>query len=142
MGHMPATIAGKIRINLMDANLMPPSTEEKVRINRILMIDEAIRSGRFPNAQTLADMAEVHRRTILRDIDYLRDMYRAPIEYDARERGFFYTETNFFIKSVILSEGELFSLALTAYSNNTRIRRLKKDCASFSRKSSNPCQTR
>jgi predicted DNA-binding transcriptional regulator YafY len=48
----------------------------------------------------------------LRDLDYLRDMYHAPIEYDTHHRGFYYTEKNFFIKSVLLSEGELFSLSL------------------------------
>jgi predicted DNA-binding transcriptional regulator YafY len=44
--------------------------EEKVRINRILMIDEAIRSGRFPAIAALARKAEVNGRTIQRDIEY------------------------------------------------------------------------
>jgi predicted DNA-binding transcriptional regulator YafY len=39
-------------------------------------------------------------------------MYEAPIEYDYKRRGYYYSEPNFFIKSVILTEGELFSLAL------------------------------
>jgi predicted DNA-binding transcriptional regulator YafY len=39
-------------------------------------------------------------------------MYQAPIEYDFTRRGFYYTEPNFFIKSIILTEGELFSIAL------------------------------
>lgn len=42
----------------------------------------------------------------------LRDYYRAPLEYSAEKRGWFYTEKNFFIKYVQLDEGELFSLAL------------------------------
>ncbi|WP_010257557.1 helix-turn-helix transcriptional regulator [Treponema primitia] len=86
--------------------------EEKVRINRILVIDEMIRSGRYPNASVLADRTEVNRRTILRDVEYLRDMYQAPIEYDFKRRGYYYTEPNFFVKSVVLTEGELFSVAL------------------------------
>ncbi|GHV69874.1 DeoR family transcriptional regulator [Spirochaetia bacterium] len=86
--------------------------EEKVRINRILKIDDAIRANKYPNASTLAKELEVTQRTILRDLDYLRDMYRAPIEYDYTKRGFYYSEPNFFIKSVILTEGELFSIAL------------------------------
>jgi hypothetical protein len=36
----------------------------KIRVNRILMIDEAIRSGRYPNATGLAARAEVTVRTI------------------------------------------------------------------------------
>ena len=86
--------------------------EEKVRTNRILMVDEAIRSGSYPNAAKLARKAEVTRRTIERDIEYLRDMYHAPIEYDRDREGYYYSEPNFFIKSVILTEGELFSVAL------------------------------
>jgi predicted DNA-binding transcriptional regulator YafY len=88
------------------------NTEEKVKINRILKIDDAIRAKTYPNATTLAEQLEVTTRTILRDIEYLRDMYSAPIEYDYNKRGFYYTEENFFIKSIILTEGELFSVAL------------------------------
>jgi predicted DNA-binding transcriptional regulator YafY len=86
--------------------------EEKVRINRILMIDDAIRSGSFPSVAKLAEKAGVNGRTVERDIEYLRDMYEAPIEYDYQKRGYYYSEPNFFIKSVMLTEGELFSVAL------------------------------
>jgi len=86
--------------------------EEKVKVNRVLMIDEAIRLGSFPSIKQLASKCEVTRRTIERDIEYLRDMYQAPIEYDNVKRGYYYSEPNFFIKSVILTEGELFSIAL------------------------------
>jgi predicted DNA-binding transcriptional regulator YafY len=86
--------------------------EEKVHINRILMLDEAIRSGSFPSIANLARKAEVNERTIERDIEYLRDIYQAPIKYDRQKRGYYYSELNFFIKSIILTEGELFSIAL------------------------------
>jgi len=88
------------------------SAEEKVRIRRILMLDEAIRSGSYPTIAKLAKRAEVTKRTIERDIEFLRDSYGAPIEYDYEKRGYYYSEPNFFIKSVILTEGELFSIAL------------------------------
>jgi len=88
------------------------SAEEKVRVNRILWIDEAVRSGSYPSISKLAKKTEVNERTIERDIEYLRDMYEAPIEYDRDKKGYYYSEPNFFIKSVILTEGELFSVAL------------------------------
>jgi predicted DNA-binding transcriptional regulator YafY len=91
---------------------MEQKQEEKVRINRILKIDDEIQANKYRNAATLSGKLEVTRRTILRDIDYLRLMYQAPSEYDFTKRGFYYTEPNFFIKSVILTEGELFSIAL------------------------------
>jgi predicted DNA-binding transcriptional regulator YafY len=76
------------------------------------MIDDAIRSGSYPSVAKLARKAEMTERTIERDIEYLRDMYEAPVEFDRQKRGYYYSEPNFFIKSVILTEGELFSLAL------------------------------
>jgi predicted DNA-binding transcriptional regulator YafY len=76
------------------------------------LLDEAIRSGSFPSITKLARKAEVNERTIERDIEYLRDIYQAPIEYDRQKRGYYYSEPNFFVKSIILTEGELFSIAL------------------------------
>jgi predicted DNA-binding transcriptional regulator YafY len=97
----------------MAEEIMPGKrAEEKVRGNRVLMIDEVIRTMPYPCAEDLAKKAEVTKRTIERDIEYLRDTYQAPIEYDREKRGYYYSEPNFFIKSVILTEGELFSIAL------------------------------
>lgn len=86
--------------------------EQKVMVNRILAVDALIREGRYPNAAVIARKLEVTQRTIQRDIEYMRDMYSAPIEYDYTHRGYFYSEPNFFIKSIVLTEGELFSIAL------------------------------
>ena len=49
--------------------------EEKVKVFRILKIDEIIRGGKFPNASYLCKKFEVSRSTIMRDIDFLRDRY-------------------------------------------------------------------
>ena len=86
--------------------------EQKVRTNRLLLIDKAIRSGKYPNTDKLAEIAEVNPRTIQRDIEYMRDMFGAPLEYDPVHRGYHYTEGNYFMKGVPLTEGELFSIAL------------------------------
>lgn len=86
--------------------------EEKVKSLRILEIDEMIRSGSYPNANDLCKKFEVSRSTIMRDLDFLRDRYNAPLEYDAVRNGFYYTNSSFFIKSVMLTEGELFSVSV------------------------------
>ena len=91
---------------------MAADLEQKVKTNRLLLIDKAIRAGKYPNANTLASLAEVNPRTIQRDIEYMRDMYGAPLEYDPARRGYYYTEDNFYLKSVPITEGELFSIAL------------------------------
>jgi len=81
--------------------------EERVKHSRLLKIDNEIRSGTYPNAKKLADKTEVTQRTIMRDLEYLKLFYDAPIEYNFKKRGFYYAEPNFFIKSVILKETEL-----------------------------------
>lgn len=91
---------------------MSNNRNNKVQRYRLLQIDEEIRNGRFPNSTSLAKKIEVSSRTIQRDIEYMKDMYNAPIEYDYQKNGYYYTESSFYIKSVTLSEGELFSVAL------------------------------
>ena len=99
--------------------------EEKVKLSRIARIDEEIRSGCFPNSEELAAKLEVSSRTILRDIDFLRYSYDAPIEYDTLKRGFYYTEPNFFIRSVMLSKEELETITL--YDTYTKMSTIDDD---------------
>ncbi|MCR5621943.1 MAG: WYL domain-containing protein, partial [Treponema sp.] len=49
-------------------------------------------------------------RTIQRDIEFMRDSLNAPIE--SGRQGYRYTEPNFFIKSIPLSEGEAFAITV------------------------------
>lgn len=62
------------------------------RLYRLWRILERVRQGRYPNARTLADELEVSQRTILRDLDLLRDDWGAPLEFDQRRRGFFLSD--------------------------------------------------
>lgn len=85
----------------------------KAKMNRLFFIDRKIRSGRFPNARTLAEEYEgVSSRTIKRDIEWLRDFQKAPIQYDHDKKGYYYTEENFILPSLQISEKELFSIAI------------------------------
>ena len=91
------------------------------RLDRILFIDARIRQGGYPNATDMTrEWAEhigsgtpVDRKTIQRDIDYLRDMHRAPIEFSHKENGFHYTESTWKLPfGLQLTEGELLALLL------------------------------
>lgn len=84
--------------------------EEKVKNLRILEIDKMIRSGSFPNAKKLCEHFEVSRATIMRDLDFLRDRYEAPLEYDYNQKGFYYSDKSFAIQNVMLNESEVFSI--------------------------------
>ena len=89
--------------------------ERQIKINnwRIVKIDELLQSGRWYTAKEIAKSIEdgsYSSRTIQRDIEYMRDTLNAPIESDSR--GYHYTEKNFFIKSIPLTEGEALSVAI------------------------------
>lgn len=88
------------------------SRECKNPYRRIIKIDSMISSGSFPTATQIAKANECSVRTVLRDIEEMRNFYDAPIEVREGTGGYYYSEPNFFLKSVMLSEGELFSVAL------------------------------
>lgn len=86
--------------------------EHKAVMRRIHYIDEKISAGRYPNATSLAKELECNARTIQRDIEYMKDSLYAPLEYDHTKKGYYYTEPNFHLKGIPISEGELFALGL------------------------------
>lgn len=60
-------------------------------LERILRIHELVSQGSFPNAGTIATRLEVNRKTIQRDIRFMREEMEMPIEYDERRHGYHYT---------------------------------------------------
>jgi len=78
----------------------------------MLQIHAAIQAGKLPNAQTLSVELEVSSRSILRDIDFMRDRLDLPIEYDARNFGYVYTKPVTAFPALKISEGELFALVV------------------------------
>lgn len=90
---------------------MEKQREEKVKFHRILEIDNEIRSSSFPNGTSLAKQFEVSRATIMRDIEFLRDRYDAPLEFNQQKNGYYYSDPTFFVQSVMLTEGELFTVS-------------------------------
>ena len=88
------------------------NTVARPPIRRILCIDRAIRSGSFPNARNLAEGLEVHRRTVLRDLDFMRTSLNAPIKYHPQRNGYFYSQPDYAMPVIRLTEGEIVSLFL------------------------------
>ena len=62
----------------------------RVQLRRLLALDERIRMQRYPNCGGFAREWEVPRKTVQRDIDYLRDQLGAPLAYDQTHRGYSY----------------------------------------------------
>ena len=69
---------------------MRPATRPQYhRLQRILqMIREGTRTGSLPNCRHFIRELEVSRRTLMRDLDCLRDDHHAPITYDVGYQRF------------------------------------------------------
>jgi proteasome accessory factor B len=81
---------------------------------RLLAIDSAVRRHEWPNAPALARQLEVAPRTIQRDIAFMRDQLRAPIEFDTDKNGFYYAEASYQLPYFQLTEGELVALLVAS----------------------------
>ena len=83
------------------------------QIERLLQLDELIRSKQRHTQESLAYALEVSTKTIQNYISFLRDRLDAPIENN-RQQGYYYTDPEWQLQSISLSQGELFALTLGA----------------------------
>lgn len=60
--------------------------------SRIQWLHKQIFEERYPNAYRISEKFGISHRQAQRDIDYLKREMKAPMEYDAHKKGFFYTE--------------------------------------------------
>ena len=97
---------------------------EKIKplLGRLQFIDQKLREKKYPNCVQMAKEYEVADRTIHRDIEYMRTMLDAPIAYDKKRRGFYYTEENYVFQGIRIKESDLFAIciaekALALYAN-------------------------
>jgi len=76
----------------------------------MLRIHQAIQSGSYPNATTLAGELEVSTKSIHRDLEFMRDRLELPLEYAHAHNGYRYTEPVSSFPTLQITEGELFAL--------------------------------
>lgn len=79
----------------------------------LFQIEQSIRNGEYPNANKLNEKLRTNfsRSTFGRYIEILKDEYDAPIAFDYRKNGYYYTDSTFTLNQVMLKEGELLSLS-------------------------------
>lgn len=91
--------------------------KDKTQLLRLVFIDRKIRegmkSGNYANCSSMAREYEVSGKSIMRDIDYLKNQRDAPIEYDAKKRGYYYTEENYKLPAIDINASDLFALCIT-----------------------------
>ena len=83
------------------------------RLQRILeLIREGTRAGSLPNCGHFTRELEVSRRTLMRDLEFLRDDHHAPIAYDESRKGFRLTNPTFNLAPVELTRQEVFTFSI------------------------------
>ena len=80
------------------------------QLRRLLWAVGRLRAGRPLKATDLASEFEVNVRTAYRDLDFLRDDWRVPLEFDRALGTYRLTEPTVALPLVTLSEGELVAL--------------------------------
>jgi len=87
----------------------------KSQFKRLTEMVELIRAGRQPvNCLVLATEWELSQKTIQRDIDFLRDQMRAPLEYDRNRKSYVFTEQTWTMPAMVVSEGEILAVLLAS----------------------------
>jgi predicted DNA-binding transcriptional regulator YafY len=83
------------------------------KLERLIYIDACIREGAYPRINTFIDRFEVSRRTILNDIQFLKDRLDAPIAYSHAHNGYFYTDPRWTLTTLPATEGQLLAFFLS-----------------------------
>jgi proteasome accessory factor B len=70
---------------------------------RIVSFDKMVRNGEYPNRLCFSTDYMISERTVARDIEYLRDRLEAPLEFNRKRKGYYYSRPWNLPTPVILS---------------------------------------
>ncbi len=90
--------------------MVPRAQLSRPPLERMLRIHDELRRGSLVNCTKLMKTLEVSRKTIVRDIAFMRDRLDLPIEFDAQIQAYRYTQPVNSFPTVNVTEGELLAL--------------------------------
>lgn len=79
-------------------------------LERMMRIHEELQANTLPNCSKLAAKLEVSTKTVMRDLEFMRDRLGLPVEYDERIYAYRYSYPVKNFPTVHISEGELLAL--------------------------------
>lgn len=82
----------------------------KVQYERFSQLTKYIQEMNYPSSTILSKLLECHPATIKRDVTFLKERLRAPIEYDPHKKGYYITDKTYKVRDVLLTESELFAI--------------------------------
>ncbi|QEN07327.1 WYL domain-containing transcriptional regulator [Oceanispirochaeta crateris] len=86
----------------------------KNQLERILEIDRILRDRGSCTKQEMVERFEVSGKSVERDFSYMRDRLHTPLEYNRLDDQYYYSDKNYFLPAVSLSEGEALALTLSS----------------------------
>lgn len=92
------------------ARKVTPRGMTRPPIERMLRIHQAVADEQYPNCRSLAVELEVSAKTVMRDIEFMRDRLKLPIAFCPCRNGYRYTEPVDNFPLVQVTEGELVAL--------------------------------
>lgn len=96
--------------------VLPAAPSSRPPMERMWRIHQELSRGDYPNCRALGDELEVSPKTIMRDIDFMRDRLGLPLDYDKVRHGYFYTAPVRDFPMMKVSQGEVVALLLAQQS--------------------------
>ncbi|HWL15524.1 MAG TPA: HTH domain-containing protein, partial [Opitutus sp.] len=90
--------------------MTPRAQLSRPPLERMLKIHDELRRGALTNCTKLMKLLEVSRKTVVRDIAFMRDRLELPIEFDVQIQAYRYTQPVNAFPTVNVTEGELLAL--------------------------------
>lgn len=81
-------------------------------MERMWRIHQILSGGLHPNCTGLSLELEVSAKTVMRDLEFMRDRLGLPLEYDATKHGYYYTAPVRDFPTMKVSQGEVAALLL------------------------------
>jgi predicted DNA-binding transcriptional regulator YafY len=85
---------------------------DHLKFERYCWFDRQVKGGRYPNAASLARRFEISTKTAQRNIEHMRNRLLAPLVYDNRRKGYYYTDASFALPSPRVTQNELLAILL------------------------------
>lgn len=86
---------------------------QRQQLERLFEIDRQIRAGVYPDANSLAEDLRVKPRVIFVDRQFMIDRLHAPIKFNRKRGGWYYTDPTWVLPNVMVTEGELLAFFLS-----------------------------
>lgn len=82
----------------------------RAALERMHRIHQLLQNKQYPNSPKLAKEFEVAKRTIKRDVEFMKYRMGLPIDFDKKENGYVYTEPVERFPEMPMTEAEVFAL--------------------------------